>query len=94
MQKVKRFVGDVRTWLVLLSIIGAATLKVFGFLDLPKRVEAVEECSAENKTAVDSVADTLSDYIQVRKAIEVEREKSAIVEKELMHKWIEAVSTK
>ena len=92
--RIKEFFSDIKTYILLIVFfigIGSAGAAIW---KLPKRVEVVEEKQEQTNDKVQSVANTLEQYIEVQKKVDEQKEKSSKEEKELMLRWIEQVSKK
>jgi len=92
--KIKEFFSDIKTWMGLVVFFVMAGVAFAGIVNLPKRVDKVEEKAKATDDKVQSVASTLEKYIEVQAKVDIEKEKSEKNEKELMMKWIEQVSKK
>lgn len=79
-----------KAWIFVIGISGVTLFKVFGFAELPKRVDAVEQEDVGQNKAIDKLANSVDKYIAVQQA----KEEADVKKEELLFKWIEAVSKK
>ena len=94
-----------KAWIFVIGVSTVTLFKVFGFAELPQKVEVLKEGLhteiVERVDAVGQLANTVENYILKQDIIQEgmikAQEAKAAADKskeELLHKWIEAVSKK
>lgn len=79
-----------RKYVIIFVTISAVVATVMGFVNLPKRVDAIEEKQKEDADKVQELAHTVDKYIEVQAAKEEKDEE----QKELYYKLFEKLSEK
>ena len=95
-KRLNRLFGDVRFVVIAVSVISGVILYLLGIIELPKKVEALEEKGKECQSAVDKLANSVETMRQVQEAKMESQEKIAEARvthqaemNQLLLKWIQ-----
>lgn len=80
--------------LITATIVAAIIAGIFKWADTPGIAKDAKKEAEIARSEVQQVAGTLEKYIMKQEAIQEQKEKSDKEYKEMLHKWIEAVSRK